>query len=42
MLGMGMDRMLPATGPKPDNTPKPGTFAWHTFGQADKTPKGLS
>ncbi len=33
MLGMGMDRMLTADGRKPKDVPKPGTYAWHTFGQ---------
>ena len=33
MLGMGLDQMLKADGAKPDNLPKPGTFAWHQFGQ---------
>ncbi|MDE2098698.1 MAG: hypothetical protein KGL39_15700 [Patescibacteria group bacterium] len=33
MLGMGLDRMVKPAGDKPDNSPKRGTFAWHSQGQ---------
>lgn len=36
MLGMGMDKMVRAEGAKPDNSPKKGTYAWHSFGQETK------
>jgi hypothetical protein len=33
VLGMGMDRMVKAEGPKPQNLPARGSFEWHNFGQ---------
>lgn len=33
MLGMGMDKMLAADGPKQSNVPPKGTMAWHTWGR---------
>jgi len=33
ILGMGMDRMVNAEGPKPQNLPPRGSFDWHNFGQ---------
>ena len=43
MLGMGMDRMITADANKPKDIPKPGTYAWHTFGQDKAEPvKGWS
>lgn len=40
LLGMGLDRLLPAEGVKPSDIPKKGTMAWHTYGQqAGPAPK---
>jgi len=36
MLGMGMDRMVSAEGPKKNDLPERGTFAWHNFGKQEK------
>ena len=43
MLGMGLDKITKPDGDKPKDTPTPGTFAWHSWGQ-DKQPvtKGWS
>jgi predicted phage terminase large subunit-like protein len=38
MLGMGMDRMITADANKPKDLPKPGTYAWHTYGQDKSEP----
>ncbi|HEY4416824.1 MAG TPA: hypothetical protein VGO57_14125 [Verrucomicrobiae bacterium] len=34
MLGMALDTMITAEGAPKKELPKPGTFAWHTFGQS--------
>lgn len=36
ILGMGMDRMEKAAGPRKNNTPERGTYDWHRFGQDEK------
>lgn len=33
LLGMGLDRLLPAPGTKAKDIPKAGTMAWHSYGQ---------
>ena len=33
LLGMGLDTLLKAEGGKIKDVPKPGTFAFHSFGQ---------
>ena len=39
MLGMGLERMVKAEGPKQKDLPVEGSFEWHCFGQENKDAK---
>ena len=41
MLGMGLDRIVKADGPRKDNLPARGTFDWHSLGQAQEKNNNL-
>jgi hypothetical protein len=39
MLGMGLERMVKAEGPKQKDLPVKGSYEWHCFGQENKDAK---